>query len=173
MQPDNGLVIASESVVAHDMVSLAWLLYNRSSMPDKEKNGFMDTSQMVSKFGNRMVVNWLGRLGTPSPRKPSIKTPSNTIWDDRALNHAYEVFGGVPDVILESSNDKFPTDLKKRLDEMTAYPLSSSVGFGSRITKRRFSVMFLNLCKCGFAPVGYEASGRRQEREKIWNMIFL
>ncbi len=122
VQPDNGLVIASESVVAHDMVSLAWLLYNRSSMPDKEKNGFMDTSQMVSKFGNRMVVNWLGGWGQALTSEAFNKNTVNTIWDDRALNHAYEVFGGVPDVILESSNDKFPTDLKKRLDEMTAYP---------------------------------------------------
>ena len=28
-EPDNGLIIASDSVVAHDMVSLAWLLENR------------------------------------------------------------------------------------------------------------------------------------------------
>ena len=44
-QPDIGLVIASESVVAHDMVSLAWLLENRCLMPDTEKNGFIDTSK--------------------------------------------------------------------------------------------------------------------------------
>ena len=41
-QPEIGLIIASESVVAHDMVSLAWLLENRRRMPAEQKDGFLD-----------------------------------------------------------------------------------------------------------------------------------
>lgn len=43
----------------------------------------------------------------------------HTIWDDRVLNHAYHVFGGMPLVSLEAANNVFPEDLKKRLTEMT------------------------------------------------------
>jgi uncharacterized protein (DUF362 family) len=120
--PDNGLAIASESVVAHDMVSLAWLLENRRTIPDSEKNGFMDTGKVPPKFANRMVVGWLGGWGQALTSEPFNKDTLNSVWDDRALNHAYEVFGGVPEIILESSNDIVPVDLKRRLNEMTALP---------------------------------------------------
>ena len=44
-EPENGLVIASQSVVAHDMVSLAWLLESRCAIPNEERNGFLDMSR--------------------------------------------------------------------------------------------------------------------------------
>jgi hypothetical protein len=42
----------------------------------------------------------------------------NTIWDDRTLNQAYQVFGGMPLVTLEATNNILPEDLKKRLSKM-------------------------------------------------------
>jgi hypothetical protein len=121
-QPDHGLVIASESVVAHDMVSLAWLLANRCAMPDTEKNGFMDTSTLVAGFGNRYIAGLLGGWGQALTSETLSKVTLDTIWDDPVLNHAYEVFGGVPGIALESSNGMVPADLKKRLNEMTELP---------------------------------------------------
>jgi uncharacterized protein (DUF362 family) len=121
-QPDNGLVIASESVVAHDMVSLAWLLENRCAIPESEKDGFIDTSKVVPRFANRMVVGWLGGWGQALTSETFHKNTLNAVWDDPVLNHAYEVLGGVPGIILESSNSMVPVDLKKRLNEMTAFP---------------------------------------------------
>lgn len=47
------------------------------------------------------------------------KKDINTIWNDRVLNHAYQVFGGMPRVILEAANNVLAQDLKKRLSEMT------------------------------------------------------
>ena len=58
-EPPNGLVIASQSVVAHDMVSLAWLLENRNHIPQSEKHDFRDNSQWFARLGNHAVVNWL------------------------------------------------------------------------------------------------------------------
>jgi len=122
-QPDNGLMIASESVVAHDMVSLAWLLENRCAIPESEKNGFMDTSKVFARLANRMVVVWLGGgWGQALTSEALYKSTLNAVWDDPVLNRAYEVFGGVPEIILESSNSMVPVDLKKRLNEMTAFP---------------------------------------------------
>jgi len=115
-------VIASESVVAHDMVSLAWLLENRCIIPDSEKNSFTDTSKVLPKFANFLGVYWFGGLGQALTSESFDKNTVNTVWDDLVLNHAYELFGGVPGIILESSNDMVPVDLKKRLNEMTMFP---------------------------------------------------
>ena len=123
IKPEQGLVIASESVVAHDMVSLAWLLENRRFLPEAEKNGFIDTGKMVARFGNRMVVGWLGGWGQALSAETFNKSSLDSIWDDPVLNRAYEVFGGVPLIALESSNDSVPADLKKKLTEMTKFPL--------------------------------------------------
>ncbi|HQH99760.1 MAG TPA: DUF362 domain-containing protein [Deltaproteobacteria bacterium] len=121
-QPESGLIIASKSVVAHDMVSLAWLLENRKSMPDSEKDGFMDTSQFIVRMGNRYVVSMLGGIGQSLVSETMVKDELNTIWDCRILSRAYEVFGGVPDVVIKPANDALPEDLRKRLAAMVSIP---------------------------------------------------
>jgi len=120
-EPGNGLVIASQSVVAHDMVSLAWLLENRSRIPQSEKHDFRDNSQLFARLGNHAVVSWLSGWGTALASETLTKNDLNNIWDDRVLIHACEVFGGVPEIILEQANKEFPEDLKTRLGMMTAY----------------------------------------------------
>jgi uncharacterized protein (DUF362 family) len=121
-QPENGLVIASESVVAHDMVSLAWLLENRRNIPESEKDDFLDTSKVASRFANHIVISWLGGWGPALASETLTKNDLGTIWDDRVLTHAYEVFGGVPGVLLETAGTALPEELKKRLGEMTTLP---------------------------------------------------
>ena len=118
-QPENGLVIASESVVAHDMVSLAWLLENRRNFPTSGKEWFKDNSQWVARIGNHYIVSKLGGWGPTFASEKLTKNDINAIWDDRVLNHAYQVFGVMPKVILEAANNAMPEDLKKRLTEAT------------------------------------------------------
>jgi hypothetical protein len=48
-----------------------------------------------------------------------IKNDIHAIWDDRVLNQAYQVFGGMPEVILEAANNALPEHLKNRLIQMT------------------------------------------------------
>jgi uncharacterized protein (DUF362 family) len=118
-QPKTGLVIASGSVVAHDMVSLAWLLENRCNVPTSGKEWFKDNSPWVARIGNYYVVYKLGGLGPTLASEKLTKNDLNAIWDDRVLNRAYEVFGGMPRVNLEAANNVLPEDLKKRLSKMT------------------------------------------------------
>ena len=120
-EPDDGLIIASGSVVAHDMVSLAWLLENRRIIPASERDGFMDTSNVVSKVANRMVTAWLGGWRQAIASETLAKESLDTIWDDRVLNRSYALFGGVPTIVLESANNVFPEALKKRLGRMTVF----------------------------------------------------
>jgi uncharacterized protein (DUF362 family) len=124
LQPEIGLVMASESVVAHDMVSLAWLLENRLSVPSSEKGGFKDPygSQLIVSAANHWVVSKLGGLGQALDSERLTRNDINTIWDDRVLSRAYQVFGGVPAVVLEPANDGVPQALKKRLSERTTSP---------------------------------------------------
>ncbi len=68
-QPEIGLVIASESVVAHDMVSLAWLLENRHHIPADKKGQFVDNSPLVAWLGNYWVVHKLGGSETDPRRR--------------------------------------------------------------------------------------------------------
>lgn len=118
--PETGLVIASESVVAHDMVSLAWLLEARRSVLWWAKAGFKDPyrSQLAVTIANHWVVGKLGGWGPVFTAAQLARNDIDRIWDDRVLNRAYQVFGGLPRVILEAANDALPADLKKRLGEM-------------------------------------------------------
>jgi uncharacterized protein (DUF362 family) len=123
-QPETGLVMASESVVAHDMVSLAWLLENRLNVPSSEKEGLKDpyATQWMVSAGNHWVVSKLGGLGQAMNSEKLTRNDINTHSDDRVLKRAYQVFGGMPEVVLEPANDAVPQALKKRLTECTTPP---------------------------------------------------
>ena len=120
-EPDNGLIIASGSVVAHDMVSLAWLLENRSIIPVSEKDGFIDTSKFVPRVANQMITGWLGGWGQALASETMTKNSLNTIWDDRVLTHSFDILGGVPAILLEAANSALPEALKNRLGRMTTF----------------------------------------------------
>jgi uncharacterized protein (DUF362 family) len=125
IEPETGLVIASESVVAHDMVSLAWLLENRRTGLPSEAGALDDPyrSQLFVSIGNHWVVTKLDGVGSALSAERLTRHDINTIWDDRVLNRAYEVLGGVPLVALASANSALPDDLKQRLGEMTTRAL--------------------------------------------------
>ncbi|HWU41676.1 MAG TPA: DUF362 domain-containing protein, partial [Candidatus Acidoferrum sp.] len=125
IEPETGLVIASESVVAHDMVSLAWLLENRRSGLPAEVGALDDPyrSQLFVSIGNHWVVNKLDGLGSALASERLTRNDINTIWDDRVLHRAFEVLGGVPLVTLASANTALPEALKQRLGEMTTRAL--------------------------------------------------
>ena len=125
LQPEIGLVMASESVVAHDMVSLAWLMENRRDIPSSEKDWFKDPygSQWIVSAANHWVVNKLGGLGQAFDSEKLTRNDMDTIWDDRVLNRAYQVFGNLPAVVLETANNVVPQVLKKRLAECTTPPV--------------------------------------------------
>jgi uncharacterized protein (DUF362 family) len=126
VMPETGLMIASESVVAHDMTSLAWLLLNRETIPESEKDMFSDPyeSQLVVTLGNHWVVGKLGGWLAALTPEGLTRNDINTIWDDRVLNRAYQVLGGRPKIKMETANRAVPMELKDRLMEMTKPPVS-------------------------------------------------
>lgn len=124
-KPETGLIISSESVVPHDMISLAWLLEGRRTMPAKKRDGFMadpHQSQFVVGFANRVVCNFLGGIGEffASEAPPSQRLEA--IWDDRVLRRAFHVFGGVPQVALADAVGPLPRDLMDTLHAAVQRP---------------------------------------------------
>jgi hypothetical protein len=118
MEPQTGLVIASESVVAHDMVALAWLLLGRTQTPASALQWLTDRSAVVADLSNRYIVTKLGGVACALTAQRLLKNQVLSIWDDRVLNRAYEVLGGVPEVALQAVDEVVPVEVKRRLVEM-------------------------------------------------------
>jgi len=123
LEPETGLVIASQSVVAHDMVSLAWLLLGRLESPKWELVWFNDPdkSQFIVNMANRWIVSMLGNIMDAFQADTLMKNDVKNIWEDRTLNRAYQLFGGRPAIDLEAANDLISAELKKSLTEMTTF----------------------------------------------------
>lgn len=131
IQPSTGLVIVSESVVAHDMVSMAWLTLCRHETPISEINWLKDphTCGPVVTMANRWIVSKLGGIVQAFKAETLTRNELDTIWNDRALNRAYQVLGGTPEIDITSGNEFLPEILKQRLAEMVSVePDTQSVG---------------------------------------------
>ena len=120
--PDTGLVFASESVVAHDMVSLAWLIEARTRVPEKYKWGLKDPYRhgLFVNVGNRWIVSLLDGIFKALTADSLRRKPLPTIWEDPILVRAFQIFGGVPGLDLVDANAAVGDALRKRLAEATA-----------------------------------------------------
>jgi uncharacterized protein (DUF362 family) len=117
-EPETGLVIASPSVVAHDLLSLAWLLEGRAATPPSRRHGLLDDpndSTTFVNFANRIVTAWLGGLGEAMRMQHLERYDLDTVWDDRVLRRAFATAGGVPRVDLGMANDAVPAALRATL----------------------------------------------------------
>jgi uncharacterized protein (DUF362 family) len=124
-EPATGLIIASESVVAHDMVSLAWLLENRRTTPADKKDSVMDDpnqSPFFVSMANRVVNHFLGGPGKALSADALDPWRLETVWDDKVLRRAFDVFGGVPPLELIDANDAVPGAIVSALAQHTRLP---------------------------------------------------
>ncbi len=121
-EPDTGLVIASESIVAHDMASLAWLLINRELTPESEKKGTKDPYPRTRAVVGRGVVMLLGGVRQAAKMQKINAREISSVWDEPTLNRAYHLWGAVPRVKLVDPSDSVPEKLRKDISERTAIP---------------------------------------------------
>jgi uncharacterized protein (DUF362 family) len=121
-EPENGLVIASESIIAHDMVSLAWLLEGRRNTPDEEKNGVSKdphTSQTAVNMVAKTVTGLLGGAMQALKTESVTVNPVNTIWDCPTLASAFKVFGTTPKINMVNADNSVPEDIYNMLVKET------------------------------------------------------
>jgi uncharacterized protein (DUF362 family) len=120
-EPEIGLVFASPSVVAHDMVSLAWLLEGRLATPEGTRDGPLDDPNgwpLFVNVANRVVTAWLGGLGEAMRMERLDRYDMHAVWDDRVLRRAFTTGGGVPRVALLPANDALPATLRERMRDL-------------------------------------------------------
>jgi hypothetical protein len=104
---------------------LAWLLQNRKAMSEEEKKDARDPykKQLLVSTINRFVVMMLGGFGEVWGAEKLVRNNIDSIWDDRVLNRAYEVFGGIPRVKLVDGEDTVSEETKKKLMDMVSMPI--------------------------------------------------
>jgi uncharacterized protein (DUF362 family) len=116
--PDTGLVFASTDALAHDMLSLTWLIESRRALPAGMRSGMIDdpnTSSFAVNFSNRIVTHWLGGIGQAMRAQPLPRYDLETLWDDRTLRQGFELAGGVPRVELVDASGSLPATLLESL----------------------------------------------------------
>ena len=120
--PPTGLIIASQSVIAHDMSSLAWLLENRLATPAEDKQGRHDpyTNQLMVAWANRFVTYLLGGFREAIRTEILVRNDFSSIWDDRVLRRGFEIFGGIPRLDFRTANALLPAGIKERLSMATS-----------------------------------------------------
>jgi uncharacterized protein (DUF362 family) len=125
LEPETGLVIASPSVVANDMVSLAWLIESRRAVPEEALDGGFDDPHQLGlarALVNRVVTLWLGGFGQMLKARTPPRSELASIWDDRVLRRAFDVFGGVPRVELIAASATLPRSIRDGLSREIELP---------------------------------------------------
>jgi uncharacterized protein (DUF362 family) len=123
LEPDPGLVFASADPVAHDMVSLAWLLEGRRATPAGRRDGFLDdpnTSGVMVNLANRVVVQWLGGFGQMLRTEHLARYDLERVWDDHVLRRAFAIGGGVPRVEIADAGGSLPEAVHRALSDALA-----------------------------------------------------
>ncbi len=122
--PPQGLAIASRSVVAHDMVSLAWLIGHWRKAPWFNKWALTDpsSSKIVANLGNRAVAGILGGWKWSLSAEGIEHSKQPDIWRDRTLRRAFELMGGVPDIQLQPTQSSISPQLLAELADRVALP---------------------------------------------------
>jgi uncharacterized protein (DUF362 family) len=119
VSPDAGLIIASASVVAHDMVSLAWLHENRRVTPEHRRDKLTNDphrSSFARGAVNRFVTSILGGgIGDVLRTETPPVGTTGSIWDDRVLTSAFEAFGEIPEVALVDETRSVPEAVMQSL----------------------------------------------------------
>jgi uncharacterized protein (DUF362 family) len=125
--PQQGLVIASRSVIAHDLISLAWLIVNWRQAPWLNKQFLTDPSsnKFVTNVANHVVTGILGgwKWGISAQTMEHSHRPD--IWRDRTLRRAFELMGGVPDIQLQPTQSGISPQLLAELASMVALPTAT------------------------------------------------
>ena len=122
--PPQGLAIASRSVVAHDLVSLAWLIVHWRQSPWLNKLALTDPSsnKVVANLANRVVSGMLGGWKWGLSAQSIKHSPRPDIWRDRTLQRAFEIMGGIPDIQLQPTQPSISPKILAELAALVALP---------------------------------------------------
>lgn len=120
-EPDPGLVFASESLLAHDLTALGWLLWNRQyETPAAQLSWFHDPYQTYPGAMNRALVGYIWGMGELLKSETYPTKPIHSVATDPVLSWAAHLWGGWPRLEFEEVRRPLPPDIKKYLLEKAA-----------------------------------------------------
>jgi len=109
-EPDPGLVFGSESLLAHDMFSLGWLLWNREyATPRAQVAWYRDPFLTYPGTINRLFVGYIWGVRQLLRSETYGTVPIRSVRTDPVISMAAGIWGGMPRLELE--------DLGAGLDE--------------------------------------------------------
>ncbi|MDD2903505.1 MAG: DUF362 domain-containing protein [Syntrophales bacterium] len=117
-EPDLGLVFASESLLAHDLTALGWLLWNREyATPAAQLSRFHDPYQTYPGAFNRAFVGYIWGVGELLQSGTYTTRPILSAATDPQLSWAAHLWGGFPQLELGEAGKALPPVLKEYLLE--------------------------------------------------------
>jgi uncharacterized protein (DUF362 family) len=101
-EPNPGLVFASTSLLAHDMVSLGWLLWTREyATPRAQIAGYRDPYLTYPGFINRLFVGYVWGLRQLLRSETYERAAIRSVCTDPVISRAATLWGGLPRLELE------------------------------------------------------------------------
>jgi len=102
-EPDPGLVFGSTSLLAHDMISLGWLLWCREhATPPAEIARHRDPYQTFPSLFNRLFVGYIWGVRQFLQSEAYGKVAIRSVGTDPVISRAAALWGGLPRLELET-----------------------------------------------------------------------
>ena len=115
-EPDHGLVFASDSILAHDMVALGWLLWNREfETPEGEMSWFSDPYTGIPSTLNKGFVGYMWGMKHWYNAESYNPVPITSVRTDPVICRAATIWGGLPYLHIQDTNGKLPNKIRKYL----------------------------------------------------------
>jgi uncharacterized protein (DUF362 family) len=112
-EPKTGLVFASESILAHDMAALSWLLWNRKfETPESELSG-SDPYTGIPSTLNRGFVWYIWGIKQWYNSESYNPVTIESVRTDPVICSAASIWGGLPTLELEDVNGQLPDKIMK------------------------------------------------------------
>jgi len=115
-EPDPGLVFGSTSLLAHDMVALGWLLWNREyATPRAQLAWYRDPYLTFPGIFNRLFVGYIWGVLQFLQSETYETVPIRSVCTDPVISRAATIWGGLPRLELEDLGDGLDEDIKAYL----------------------------------------------------------
>ena len=107
-----GLVIGSESLLAHDMAALGWLLWNREyTTPEAYLSWYRDPYVTYPGFVNRLFIGQIWGIRELLKAETYETVPIHSVRSDPVLSRAASIWGGVPRLEMAVVKGKVPENV--------------------------------------------------------------
>ena len=117
-EPDPGLVFGSESLLAHDMIALGWLLWSREhSTPPDRISWSGDPYLTIPGTINRFFVGYIWGIRQLLRSQSYKRVPIQSARTEPVIARAAAIWGGLPRLELEDVGTELEEDIRSYLME--------------------------------------------------------